>query len=651
MLFLLLLLASLAGCGKSSGNANKDGFGVIAVLPPPPPPDVTGGDITNTPLPLSESFGNFAAFDQADTIFFFSPGYLALATDNPDDPRPAFYYPTCCFFDGDDPAGAITVDNETRLGIVNDSGNSALLVSNARFSIGQTFSDLAAAVTDPKKDSTPGADTGDGWGELDLSQPYKISFCVKAASGSSSSSTQIYVDNNTTSEANSIHGGGSTGSRIFNIPTANLIAGARVEIYVPGNITLEPGGTVAAVRPELVGTSQSFLQFRVSSGGSAIFDDLLVEYQADEDDSGLPACTPFMPAVPPAAMPAPNLTAQDAAIAVTWGGVLGALSYDVAYNTIDSPDTANGALEVLDIMDTQTVLDMLTNGTEYFVFVRAVNSAGAGDWSPSASATPVAPVGCAPITQVQASPVNAILWNVYDGCLAPADFGSIVVNGSTVGNFAMDPAEAPFFTANQDGTTTLDTSSDGALRSKADLDDVIAGLPDAYPKHFTLIARVDTPNNAARGLEMEVSFADQDQRRIKAILRPDSGADGRIQLERFLDNGATTAQYDVAMNDGFHIYHIAYTMNGPADIVAAVYRDGVDVTDQFSPTIVGGGTGRDGGSANHLRLGEDSSSGYVAQLDWVVWSNDPAVAALTAAELIDELPDGIGELGAYTSNP
>ncbi|MGH8223343.1 MAG: fibronectin type III domain-containing protein [Woeseiaceae bacterium] len=647
----LLFLASLAGCGDSGGNSNKAGRGDIADLPPPPPPDVDPGDITNTPLPLLEDFGNFTAFDQSDTVFFFSPDYEALATDNPDDPRPAFYYPTCCFFDGNDPNGDITVDHENRLGIVNDNGNSTLLVSDARFSVAQTASSLAASGTDPKKDSTPGVDDGSGWGELDLTQPYKISFCVKAASGSSSSSTQIYVDNNTTSEANSIHGGGSTGSRIFNIPTASLISGARVEINVPGNITLEPGGAVAAVRPELVGTSQSFLQFRVSSGGSAIFDDLLVEYQDEVGATPLPDCTPFTPATPPAAMAAPNVTAQDAAIAVSWSDVLGALSYDVAYNTVDSPEPAQGAELVVGITDTQTILDNLTNGTEYFVFVRAVNSAGAGDWSPAATATPEEPVGCAPIQQVQPSPVNAILWNVYDGCLAPADFGSVVVDGSTVTNFEMDPAETPFFTSNQDGTATLDTTSDGGLRSKADLSDIIAGGPDEYPKHFTLIARIDTAMDSARGLEMEVSFGDQDERRVKTILRSDSGDSGRIQLERFLDDAATTAEVDVAMNDGFHIYHIAFTMNGPADIDASVYRDGVDITDQFAPPIVDGGTGRDGGSSNRLRIGEDSSSGYFARVDWVLWSNGSGVTALTPADLVDELPDGIGELGAYSSDP
>src|SRR5690606_27290747 len=167
-------------------------------------------------------------------------------------------------------------------------------------------------------------------------------------------------------------------------------------VTVPVDIPREPGGPVTATRPELVGTAQSFLQFRVSSGGSVIIDDLLVEYQADAGNTAVPPCTPFAPATPPEAMAAPSVTEQDGALAVTWSDVLGASSYDLAWNTTESPEAVDGAELETGITATQHVIDNLTNGTQYFVFVRAVNSAGAGDWSPAATGTPVAPVGCAP---------------------------------------------------------------------------------------------------------------------------------------------------------------------------------------------------------------------------------------------------------------
>lgn len=652
-----LLLASIAGC-SSDGNGNSGGNGAILELPPPsapPPGDGDGSGITNTPLPFSETFGNgrFVNFDQGDTIAFFSADYQALATDDADDPRRGMFYPTCCFFNGDDPDGEISVDHVNRLGLVSDNGNPSLLVSNARFSVAQTRSPLAnAGASDPKKDSTPGTDPGQGWGELDLSRPYRISFCVKARSGSSSSITQLYVDNNTTSEASSIHGGGSGGSRIFNVPTLNLVPARRVTIDVPGDVTLEPGGAAVDNRPRLVGTSQSFLQFRVSSGASLIIDDLLIEYQDQAGNTPVAECTSFTPATPPPAMAAPNLTATDGAIAASWSATLGAASYDIAYNTAESPETANAAVVISGITATQTTITGLTNGTVYFLFVRGVNSTGVGPWSPAATATPTAPAGCTPTQQVQPSRQRSILWNVYDGCLAPGDPGSVVVSGSTPSNFTFAGTEASSWTANDDGTTTLDTTASGTLTSRGDLAGVIGGLTGDFPKRFTLLARVDTPTAAARGMEMQVSFGDPGQRRVKVILRPDQPPAGRLQLERFLD-GTDTPQADVTMNDGFHIYQINLVMNGPyvdnvtPVIDARVFRDGVEISDQFTTTIANGGTGRDGGAAAPtLRIGEDASSSYQAVVDWILWSDDQS-ASIDAATLVGELPDGIGELGFY----
>ncbi len=654
----LFLLASVAGC-SSGGNSNSGGNGAILDLPPPPvpPPPSDDDGITNTALPFVESFGNgrFVNFDQADAIAFFSPDYRALATSNADDPRASLFYPTCCFFNGDDPAEPITVDHANRLGLISDNGNPSLLVSNARFTIAQTRSPRASAgAQDPKKDSTPGTDPGEGWGELDLSRPYQVSFCVKAASGSSSSLTQLYVDNNTTSEASSIHGGGSAGSRIFSVPTTNLIPGRRVTIEVPGEVTLQPGGTVVETRPELVGAAQSFLQFRVSSGATLILDDLLIEYQDSAGATPVAECTAFTPATPPPAMPAPDLAATDGTLAATWSALLGAASYDVAYNTADSQEPADGAVVINGITATQTIITGLTNGTEYFVFVRGVNSSGAGPWSPAARATPMAPTGCTPTQQVLPSPQRNIIWNVYDGCLAPGDLGSVIVNGSTASRFTFAGAEADPWTANDDGTSTLDTTALGSLTSRGDLAGVIGGATGDFPKRFTLLARVDTPTATARGMEMQVSLGDPGQRRVKVILRPDQGSAGRLQLERFLD-GTATPQADMVMNDGFHIYQINLVMNGayvdPATPVidAQVFRDGVDISDQFTPSIAGGGTGRDGGAAAPtLRIGEDASSSYRAVVDWILWSDDTN-ASIDAATLVGELPDGIGELGFYAA--
>lgn len=598
-------------------------------------------------MPFHEDFGDgvFTAFDQADTIHFFSSQYKSLMTAQEnaeyEDSYPALWYPSCCFFEDDnnpDPAN-ITVDHEARLGIVSDAGNPSLLISNARITVGQTRSELAnptaksAENTDPKRDSTAGDATPEtgSWGEFDLSQPYRISFCVKAVRGTGGT-LEVYADSNQASTA--------SGTSIHSIPrlvaasTDNLVPGERFEINVPE----DTGG-------DQVGSATSFLQFRVPSTGGVqvIIDDLLIESQGDNGQASLPACNTFTDATPPnAPEAAPVLASRDGSLSVSWDGISTATTYDLAWNTTDSTD---GATLIEGIDGTSTLIDGLENGTQYFVFVRAKNSAGASDWSPSASATPAEPSGCSPTTQVN----TTTNWSVWDGCLAPNEAGAVVVDGSTPTNFAVAEGDEIYYTANDNGTTTFDTTSDASLKPTADMADVMADSNAGYPRHFTWIGRINTPTSSARGLEVEISFGEADGRRVKAILRPDSG-DGRIQLERFTD-GSTTAQADVVMNDDYHIYHVAFTLNGEADVTARVYRDGENISHLFAGDEVSveiSGTGRDGGSSSpRLRIGDGGSSGYKADVDWLIWTESSSAAAMTPAELAGQLPEGIGELGPY----
>ncbi|WP_346838683.1 fibronectin type III domain-containing protein [Microbulbifer sp. SAOS-129_SWC] len=645
----LFLLGGLSGCsGGGGGGADANNEGDVIAMDPPaqeePPAEEPSG-IANTPLPFHEDFGDnlFTAFDQADTIYFFSAQYKELMTaqQNADyaDPYPALWYPSCCFFDDDnnpDPAN-ITVDNEGRIGIVSDDGNPSLLLSNARVTVGQTRSDLAnptaksADNTDPKRDSTAGdatLDTG-SWGEFDLSQPYRISFCVKAVRGSGGT-LEVYVDSNQSSTATgtSIH----SNPRILAASTDKLVPGERVEINVPD----DTGG-------DQIGSATSFLQFRVPSAGGVqvILDDLLIEPAGDNGQADLPACNTFTDAAPPdAPAAAPSLTARDAAIAVSWDGLAKANSYDLAYSTSDSSDGAT----VIDGLDsTSTLIDGLENGTTYYVFLRGVNAAGPGDWSPSASAAPEAPAGCSPTANVNTS----IPWDVWDGCLAPNAAGAVVVNGSEPTAFSLSDGDEVYYTANDDGTTTLDTSADAGAKPNADLGGVMTDSSAGYPRYFTWIGRINTPSSDFRGFEVELSFGEDDGRRVKTILRPDSG---KVQLEKFTD-GSSTAEAAVDMLDGYHIYQVAFTLNGAADITARIYRDGENISGLFSSdTSVSeiSGTGRDGGSSSpRLRIGEGSSSAFKADVDWLIWTDDASTAALAPADLVGQLPDGLGELGSY----
>ena len=284
---LIITSSILAGCGSEPDSSSPD---IIINIENPDSGD-SGGDgggdgggdlpsITNTPLPVVEDFG------ASDTESFFTAAYKSLASDA-EEGEDNFYFSMAGVFMEDG-----SVDAEGGNWITADA-DQKMRLGDARFTLAQTVSPLAGDVAIARKDSTPGdgIDEGLSWGELDLSQDYRISFCVVAVPDTASSSDfQIYVDNNTTSEASSIHGGGNVGSRIFNQPVNTLVPGQRVEINIPGDTTLQSGGALVASKPELVGTENSFIAMRVSSGGWAVFDDLVIEYQSDIGNNPQPDC-------------------------------------------------------------------------------------------------------------------------------------------------------------------------------------------------------------------------------------------------------------------------------------------------------------------------------------------------------------------------
>src|SRR5690606_14820507 len=189
--------------------------------------------------------------------------------------------------------------------------NRKLQIGNGRFTLGQTRLEAGTTTADI---SIP------TWGEFDLSRPYKISFCVVQVSSPSGSNFEIYVDNNTTGGNNSRYGAGNA-SRISQVATHVLEPGTRQEVTVPGGSGVQ------------IGTETSFVQFRVSSGGFAVIDDLVVEYEGEPHGFQLPACIAET-SQPPAAETVPNapavsLIAGDSQITATWATVGLNVSYEV----------------------------------------------------------------------------------------------------------------------------------------------------------------------------------------------------------------------------------------------------------------------------------------------------------------------------------
>ncbi len=474
-LLILVLCGLLVACSDTNNaDTNQEIPDVIPADIPPIPSEI---EIQETALPIIEHFG------ADDSVAFFNPAYKPLQTDASHqlsdgttlvDTLPSFYYPTCCFFQTDDITGEqlrdppqYTSDLNFRLRI----GQNKMAISNARFSIGQILSDLTPEnVVDRKVNTTNGAIALLGsWGELDLSRPYRMSFCLVDAAGSSN--LEVYADNNSGgNQAQSIHGALSL---LLRTPVTGgpvpLIPGNRIVIEVPGNVFQvddngDQVGDILGVASSLqVGRSRSFFQIRVSSGGHAVISDLVIERQNQNNAAGMScdADPGFWIAPPPATPTGLLVSAGTGEINVSWNVAATAISYDVLYNTLDS--TTAGSPQVVNIpapasgTTVSTTLTGLTNGTPYYVFVRANNAGGSSAYtSPGASATPQAvipppgtPTGLTLITvseQINASwtpaDANASSYDVAINTINDPD----VADGATVVNVVATQAVLPGLT-------------------------------------------------------------------------------------------------------------------------------------------------------------------------------------------------------------
>ncbi|MGE5604431.1 MAG: fibronectin type III domain-containing protein [Bacteroidota bacterium] len=102
--------------------------------------------------------------------------------------------------------------------------------------------------------------------------------------------------------------------------------------------------------------------------------------------------TPVEPLSKPEAPGQPVLHAGDRQLTVTWSPVNGATEYEVWYHTSDDSNTAIQFTNDSNKTDTTCIITSLNNGTRYYVWVKAKNSAGTSEFSPVAQGTPVEPV-------------------------------------------------------------------------------------------------------------------------------------------------------------------------------------------------------------------------------------------------------------------
>lgn len=377
------LSVALAACGSGSDSRPE--------LPGAPAP---GGNNSSSSSSSSSVGGEepggvilHETFDVTDSAEFFSVNYRPLPDAANNDPHPAMYYPIAGFNLNPDPA-LPAVDPRILVG-----DGKLTITSSSRFSIGQHYVEKAG-VTPPNGDWREGTTTGfdtAALGALNLSQPWKISFClVNVTSSDANSKVEFYIDNNTSGLANSRHG---NNNRILSVSTPLYVThiGSRVVVSVPGGATPVADRNNTALEQNK--STNSFLQFRVSGANdqtTVTISDLWIGNQSAEAPTACQAGD-HLSLNPPANAPsAPSVTAGDSQLTVTWSAVERASGYDVAWNTTDTPPTVSSQIQ--STSNLERTLTGLTNGTPYYVFVRAKNAGGVTAWSSATAATPVAAV-------------------------------------------------------------------------------------------------------------------------------------------------------------------------------------------------------------------------------------------------------------------
>ena len=268
---------------------------------------------------------------------------------------------------------------------------------------------------------------------------------------------------------------------------------------------------------------------------------------------------------------------------------------------------------------------------------------------------PVDP-GPEPVPIDPVEPPLSVEWGAYDGSLQPFAANSITLPDGTQSSFEPQQsggaAEPNLFTANGDGTITFDSLANAADRSRAKLNNV-APADGVYPKFFTLLMGIKGNAGGNRILETEIALGDSaatsPTSRLKIVFRNDGNNSG-VQLEN-ADNGSSVTagkgnEPDPLDMSQFRVYHFTVALTSPTTGNVALY-----VAGNNTPLVqLDGVTMRPASNDtdNYLQLGDAGGSGYLGDIDWVLWTN---AGAYTPDMLKGLLPAGIGDISGYEAQP
>ncbi|MBU1311416.1 MAG: pectate lyase [Gammaproteobacteria bacterium] len=266
------------------------------------------------------------------------------------------------------------------------------------------------------------------------------------------------------------------------------------------------------------------------------------------------------------------------------------------------------------------------------------------------------PVEPEPVPVDPVEPPTSVNWGSYDASLQPFAANAVTLPDGSQTAFAAQQSggvdEPNLFSANGDGTVTFDSTASGADRSRAKMDNVVAA-DGVYPKSFTLLMGIKGNAGGNRVLETEIALGDSaatsPTSRLKIVFRNDGNNSG-VQLENANNGSSITAgkgnEPDPLDMSQFRVYHFTLVLTSPTTGNVALY-----VAGNNSPLLqLDGVTMRpaSNNTDNYLQIGDAGGSSYLADIDWLLWTD---AAAYTPDMLKGLLPAGIGDISGYEAQP
>ena len=288
-------------------------------------------------------------------------------------------------------------------------------------------------------------------------------------------------------------------ARVPDAPTAPTVTPGNAQLVISWTAPANNGAAITGYRVRITrvrdsaaitrapaGTTTSYTASSLTNGEAYDVEVLAINSVGAGAYSPAARGTPASGATQPSRPAAPTLVAGDAQLAATWtapaNGGAAITHYDVRHK-LSSGSTWT---QIDGISGLTRTITGLTNGSSYDVQVRAANSVGDSDWSPSAALAPVANTAPLAPTSLAATPGDALADLVW---VAGGDGGSAITGWQYRQVPVAAGAALPTMTKYSRGSVTHGTASLAEFRAQC----VAANQDTTYTPPDPIVSDIATP--------------------------------------------------------------------------------------------------------------------------------------------------------------